>query len=59
MPTLVDLEVDEVSLVDRPATGRKFRIFKRDAIARGAAPKNGSFDPRRNDGAMAVARDAL
>lgn len=31
MPRLVDLEVEEVSLVDRPATGRRFRIFKRNA----------------------------
>jgi hypothetical protein len=31
MPRLVDIEVEEVSLVDRPATGRRFRIFKRNA----------------------------
>ncbi len=31
MAQLVDLEVDEVSLVDRPATGRRFRLFKRGA----------------------------
>lgn len=31
MPRLTELEVEEVSLVDRPATGRRFRIFKRAA----------------------------
>lgn len=30
MPELVDLEVHEVSLVDRPAHHRPFRIFKRE-----------------------------
>lgn len=30
MPELVDLEVHEVSLVDRPAHRRPFRIFKRE-----------------------------
>lgn len=29
MTRLMDLEVEEVSLVDRPATGRRFRLFKR------------------------------
>lgn len=33
MPVLADLVVEEVSLVDRPATGRRFRIFKRDAAS--------------------------
>jgi len=31
MPRLVDVEVEEVSLVDRPANGRRFRLFKRQA----------------------------
>lgn len=38
MAELVDLEVCEISLVDRPATGRKFRVYKcapeRDGEAR-------------------------
>lgn len=34
MPQLTELEVEEVSLVDRPATGRRFRIFKRASSAR-------------------------
>jgi hypothetical protein len=28
MAELVDLDVREISLVDRPATGRRFRIYK-------------------------------
>jgi hypothetical protein len=31
MPQLTELEVEEVSLVDRPAIGRRFRVFKRAA----------------------------
>ena len=33
---LKDIEVDEVSLVDRPATGRRFVLFKRAGRLRGA-----------------------
>jgi hypothetical protein len=33
MPELVDLVVREVSLVDWPATGRRFRVLKRQAGA--------------------------
>ncbi|HEY3412227.1 MAG TPA: hypothetical protein VGM51_04110 [Armatimonadota bacterium] len=35
---LSEIEVDEVSLVDRPATGRRFVIFKRGGLLRRASP---------------------
>jgi len=34
MPQLTEVLVEEVSLVDRPAIGRRFRIFKRGTPAR-------------------------
>ncbi|MGQ9524872.1 MAG: hypothetical protein ACUVTZ_08540 [Armatimonadota bacterium] len=37
MGELVDLEVCEISLVDRPATGRRFRVYKREPDSDGEA----------------------
>lgn len=34
---LSEIEVDEVSLVDRPATGKRFVIFKRGGLLRRAS----------------------
>lgn len=34
---LSEIEVDEVSLVDRPATGKRFVLFKRGGLMRRAA----------------------
>ncbi|HEY3285003.1 MAG TPA: hypothetical protein VGN26_22250 [Armatimonadota bacterium] len=43
MPELVDLEVREVSLVDWPATGRRFRVLKRQEC--GAMDSGGPRGP--------------
>jgi len=37
MGELVDLEVCEISLVDRPATGRRFRVYKSEPDRYGEA----------------------
>lgn len=39
MPELVHVEVDEVSVVDRPAIRRKFLLYKRDGKGDGQMPK--------------------
>lgn len=50
MPRLVDVEVEEVSLVDRPATGRRFRIFKRNTTGRFLERLLGTSVPEKKTG---------